>query len=252
MFRYALILVFAATAAAFAQDRIEVDIDTAQKPWNHLEVNNNPDQFQFAIVTDRTGGHRPGVFEDGVRKLNLLQPEFVMSVGDLIEGYTEDPEQIDREWTEFIGFIEQLEMPFFYVPGNHDLSNEVMVEEWKKRFGKLWYHFVYKDVLFLCLDSEDPPDTQMSETQAAYVQTVLARHPDVRWTLVFLHKPMWNRGQDSQGWQKIEQSLQGRPYTMFAGHTHDYYKQVRHDAQYITLATNGRRQRITRAELRRV
>ena len=56
-------------------------------PWNHLELNNDPDHFQFAIVSDRAGGHRPGVFMDAVNKLNLLQPEFVMSVGDLIEGY---------------------------------------------------------------------------------------------------------------------------------------------------------------------
>lgn len=58
-------------------------------PWNHLNLNNDPDNFQFAIVTDRTGGHRPGIFEDAIGKLNLLQPEFVMSLGDLIEGYTD-------------------------------------------------------------------------------------------------------------------------------------------------------------------
>jgi hypothetical protein len=42
------------------------------------------------IVTDRTGGHREHVFRDAMPKVNLLRPAFVMSVGDLIEGYTED------------------------------------------------------------------------------------------------------------------------------------------------------------------
>ena len=55
-------------------------------PWTHLRVNNRPDEFRFAFVTDRTGGARPGVFERAVTQLNLLQPEFVVSVGDLIEG----------------------------------------------------------------------------------------------------------------------------------------------------------------------
>ena len=27
-------------------------------PWTHLNLNNQPKNFQFAIVTDRTGGHR--------------------------------------------------------------------------------------------------------------------------------------------------------------------------------------------------
>ena len=33
--------------------------------------------FRFAILPDRNGGMRPGIFEDAVtQKLNLLQPAF--------------------------------------------------------------------------------------------------------------------------------------------------------------------------------
>ena len=225
--------------AAWAEPAaVKHNVLTDLKPWTHLNLNNDAENFQFVIVTDRTGGHRPGVFMDGVRKINLLQPEFVMSVGDLIEGYTEDLDKLDREWTEFIGFVDQLQMPFFYVPGNHDISNPVMVEEWKKRFGSLYYHFVYRDVLFLCLDTEDPPNTQMSDAQVAYVKRALAENPDVRWTLLFLHKPLWNYDADN-GWKEVEEALQGRKYNVFAGHTHHYFKTQRQDANYIVLATMG-------------
>lgn len=235
----ALVCLVLGTAAA-AQDEIEVYTDTTLNPWTHLEVNNDPDTFQFAIVTDRTGGHRPGVFMDGVRKLNLMQPEFVMSVGDLIEGYTENPEVIDQQWDEFNGFVGQLEMPFFYVPGNHDISNEVMEQEWLERYGKLYYHFVYKDVLFLCLDSEDPPNSQMSEAQAEYVKQTLEAHPDVKWTLVFTHKPLWDYGDpEENGWNRIETLLAGRRHSVFAGHTHHYFKHRKYDSEYIVLATMG-------------
>ena len=40
-------------------------------PWTNLEWNDDPANFQFAIVSDRTGGHRKGIFEDAVGKLNL-------------------------------------------------------------------------------------------------------------------------------------------------------------------------------------
>ena len=86
--------------------RIIIESIEGAKPFTSLDVNNGAKNFQFAIVSDRTGGHRPGIFLDGVRKLNLLQPEFVMSVGDLIEGYTTDKAEIDRHWTECIGFID--------------------------------------------------------------------------------------------------------------------------------------------------
>ena len=136
-----------------------------------------------------TGGHRPGVFKKAMGEVNLLQPEFVICVGDLIEGYIEDKEGLNAQWNEFDGFLNQLEMPFFYVPGNHDISNPVMAEEWQRRFGRSYYHFVYRNVLFLCLNSEDPPGTHISARQVAYVSKTLAENQGVRWTLVFLHKP---------------------------------------------------------------
>src|SRR5262249_10357176 len=103
--------------------RVQVE---ARNPWNHLKVNNKPDTFRFAIVTDRTGGVRPGVFERAVEQLNWLQPEFVVCVGDLIQGGTQDTQKVERQWREFDGFVGKLEMPFFYLPGNHDISNPVM------------------------------------------------------------------------------------------------------------------------------
>jgi hypothetical protein len=222
------------TAAEF-----EVQVDTEAKPWTHLDANDDPARFQFAVVTDRTGGHRPGVFEEGVERLNLLQPEFVMSVGDLIEGYTEDLDELDRQWAEFDGFVDSLDMPFFYVPGNHDISNPLMTEVWKKRLGRDYYHFVYRNVLFLCLNSEDPPPSNISDSQAEYVKLALEQNPEVRWTLVFLHKPLWNVPGD-HGWNKVEDLLRPRKHTVFAGHTHNYFKNVRdHGNQYITLATMG-------------
>ncbi len=207
-------------------------------PWNHLDLNNDPDNFQFAIVTDRTGGHRPGIFESAVGKLNLLQPEFVMSVGDLIEGYTDQQEVLDTEWREFQGFIGQLETPFFYVPGNHDISNPTMAAEWQRRFGASYYHFVYREVLFLCLNSEDQKPTHIGPQQLEYAARALAENPQVRWTLVFLHKPLWEYQQDT-GWAKIEELLKDRRHTVFAGHFHNYLKHVRHHANYFVLATTG-------------
>lgn len=222
--------------------RIIIDIPSQQKPWNNLEWNDSPEQFQFAIVTDRTGGHRPGVFMDGIRKLNLLQPEFVMSVGDFIEGYTEDEARLDAEWTEFNGFIDKLTMPFFYVPGNHDITNKVMETKWKELFGSTYYHFVYKDVLFLCLNSEDnyrgAGKGTIDDAQFEYIKKTLAENQDVKWTLVFLHQPMWIQ-EDTKRWKEVEDLLKNRRHNVFAGHYHRYWKSVRNNGKYIALATTG-------------
>jgi hypothetical protein len=218
--------------------RVTVNAEGRVNPWNHLDFRNDPNAFQFAIVSDRTGGARPGVFEDAVRKLNLLQPEFVMSVGDLIEGYSQDPAEVNTQWDEFQSFIRNLQMPFFYVAGNHDHSNPVMAGIWRKRFGRPYYSFVYRDVLFLCLNSQEPAMHHLSATQAQWVRETLAAHPEVRWTLAFLHTPLWEYPAE-RGWPEIEAALQGRPHTVFAGHYHSYLKSERQDARYYILATTG-------------
>ncbi len=212
-------------------------------PFTSLEVNNGAENFQFAIVSDRTGGHRPGVFLDGVRKLNLLQPEFVMSVGDLIEGYTTDRDEIDRQWTEFNGFIDELTVPFFYVPGNHDYTNEVLAEEWKERFGRDYYHFTYNDVLFLCLNSEDmvrgAGRGTIDDEQYEYIEKTLAENSDVKWTLAFMHQPLWDQ-EGSERWDDVEKLLADRKHTVFVGHRHRYVKYERdHGNNYFILATTG-------------
>lgn len=225
--------------------------ETAQ-PWTSLAALDEPDDFHFAVVTDRTGSHRAGVFAGAMPKINLLAPAFVVSVGDLIEGYTEDQAVLDREWDEMEGFIGQLEAPFFYTAGNHDMNNAVMAETWRQRFGPSYYHFKYKDVLFLVLNSElfgmvEDPDTPVpgpwrQEDQMAFAKQVLGQHSDVRWTIVLVHQPLWDPGPNREingDWLAIEDLLGPRPYTVFAGHYHQYTKARRHDRNYITLATTG-------------
>jgi len=243
---FSLILLSAFAITIFSQENssreIVIDQSGEVHPWNHLELLNDPENFQFAIVTDRTGGHRSGVFEDAVGKLNLLQPEFVISVGDLIEGYTRDSEVIYREWEEFNGFIDKLEMPFFYVPGNHDYINDVMAGIWKELYGPSYYYFTYKDVLFLCLNSEEAMRGSnmggIEKPQYEYVEKVLAENPDVRWTLVYMHQPLWLY--DNSGyWKDIEKLLEERQHTVFVGHYHHYVKYERNNSKYFILATTG-------------
>ena len=213
------------------------------KPWTNLNINDKPGQFQFVVVTDRTGGHRDGVFEKGVERINLLQPEFVMSVGDMIEGYTTDTTEINRQWDEFTGFVNKLQMPYFYVPGNHDITNPVMERIWKERFGPTHYSFVYKDVLFMALNSEDQTRGagrgSISAPQLEWIQKTLETHRDAKWTFLFMHQPLWVQETDPVNWFDVEKLLANRKHTVFVGHRHHYERFERNNSQYYMLATMG-------------
>jgi hypothetical protein len=211
-------------------------------PWTARALRDDPDDFQFVVVTDRTGDARPKVFESAVDKTNLLRPEFVMSVGDLIEGYTENRALIDRQWDEFQSFVDRLDMRFYYVPGNHDMATKALADAWRERFGPAHYSFVHRGVLFLCLNTEDGQKPGLGDEQVDAISRAIDEHPEVRWTLLFMHRPLWLSNEGEPGrlqFERIEKKLAGRPYTVFAGHFHRYTRHVRNDRRYIVLATTG-------------
>ncbi len=156
-------------AAAFSYDPAEFP---GAKPWTSENFKNDPEDFQFAILGDRGGGASPlGTYEHAIEQLNWLQPEFVMSVGDYVEGYTTDQAAMDAQWDEFEAIIAKLEPPFFYVRGNHDVNLPLTRTAWTERRGPQFYHFRYKDVLFIALDTEDaqrPMPPNMEEDIATF------------------------------------------------------------------------------------
>lgn len=280
MFRTAILCAAAMSVASCAPATIEPDFQHEVagdiRPWTHENFDNDADKFTFAVFSDLTGGEREGVFEVAVAQLNLLRPELIVNVGDLIEGESIDRQEIDAQWDSFDERAEKARAPVFYVGGNHDLSGKFLQGVWDERLGQRYYHFVYKNVLFLVLDTEDntPERSQeifelrnqaievaekegwdafaqteyanipenaagnISDAQAAYFERIVAENPSARWTFLLMHKAAWQRG-DESGFVRIEKALSDRPYTVFHGHKHAYEHMERLGRDYIRLATTG-------------
>lgn len=265
----------------FTYDSEEI---SGAKPWTSENFMNDSDNFQFAILGDRGGGaNLLGTYERAIDHLNMLQPEFVMSVGDFVEGYTTVQDEMDEQWDEFEQIIAKLEPPFFYVRGNHDINLPLTRKAWSERRGPQYYHFIYKNVLFIVLDTEDAerpmpenmeediatynrlkkedpekamafiiewmstPEAQEAfghnakvefpEPQRAWLKKILEENKDVRWTFLFLHEPVWNS--PSESFKEMDQMLQDRDFTFFAGHTHYYDYDLINGHEYITVASAG-------------
>lgn len=134
------------------------DLGGDAAPWTGLDRwPQRPQEFSFVLLSDRTGLPKPGVFERAIEATNLLRPDFAIQIGDSIEGYITRQQQLDAEWAEFDHMTAPLQVPLFRLPGNHDISNRTMEADWRRRFGALHYHFRFRDVLFLVLNTQDPP-----------------------------------------------------------------------------------------------
>lgn len=245
------LLIFVSCSFSQTDDYVHIEEEPGPNPWNHLRFKNDEKNFQFAIISDLTGRLRPGVFQDAVRKLNLLQPEFVMTAGDLIEGHTNDASELNHEWDLFFKAVEPLEMPIFYVPGNHDYwyrttqgaagNEEVydMASVYNQRMGRSYYHFVYRDVLFLILNNT-MGDASEIEAEKRYIAETLKKYEDVRWTITFFHyAEAWVGRLDTEIWDYMAPLLKDRPFTSFGANSHQYIKFDKNGRDLINLATTG-------------
>jgi len=263
-------------AAETVGTTIEAELGVGPFPWTKTHADTGGDKFTFAVFSDLSGGEREGVFEVAIAQLNLLRPELIMNVGDLIEGGTDDVAELAAQWDAFDQRARLARAPLFYAGGNHDLTGHVLREVWRERNGPLYYHFVYRNVLFLVLDTEDNTPERMREIHAArdkavaiyktegpdafaqteyanmpersagtvgaeqsrYFLDVIEQNSDVRWTFIFIHKPAWER-EGEENFAAIEAALADRPYTVFNGHVQAYAYRQRHGRDYIQLATTG-------------
>ncbi len=226
-----------------------------------LKLPKEEDTFGFVVFGDRTGGPAEGirVLAQAVTDTNLLDPDLVFTVGDLVNGYNRKDEWMAQA-AEFKAEMQKLRMPWYPVAGNHDIywrgagkpagEHE---QDFEAEFGPLWYAVQHKQCWFLSLysdegnpvtgkkDFSDPDCQRMSDAQFEWLTATLQKAKGARHIFVFLHHPRWlaRYGTD---WQRVHAALaaNGNVTAVFAGHIHRMrFDGVRDGIQYFTVASVG-------------
>ncbi|MEX1024459.1 MAG: metallophosphoesterase [Planctomycetota bacterium] len=252
-----LLVALCASAPAAAQAGIVTD-----RPQHApLRLPADESAFTFAVFGDRTGGPAEGVrvLEQAVRDVNLVGPDLVMTVGDLVQGYNQTPEWL-VQMAEFKSIMDDLACPWFPVAGNHDIywrgARKPAGEHeanYERHFGPLWYAFEHKDAWFIVLftDEGDPatgtksfndPDAQrMSPAQFEWLATTLERAAMARHVFLFVHHPRWIEARYGEDWRRVHALLveTGNVRAVFGGHIHHMRADPADGIDYFALATVG-------------
>jgi len=202
---------------------------------------NTPGTFRFVVMSDNTGGAFPGEWEAAVREINLLRPDFVMCVGDLIEGGTADTNALHQTWwPQFEAMLEPLAAPFYYVAGNHDISNPAMRPVWLARYGvsgESYYSFDRGGCHFVVLDSATAAfDEEFTAKQLAWLTKDVAAARQADHVFVFYHHPQW---ENTNTWPALAGILPAGKTTIFNGHWHKWAHHVPDEIPTYVLGATG-------------
>jgi hypothetical protein len=196
----------------------------------------------FAIVGDRTGEHQGSVYEKVVAEAAKAKPEFMITVGDHIEGYERtDTMKLDREWKEIKAMVAPLKMPFHFTPGNHDITYDNALGTYERNAGKPYYSFDYKKMHFIVLDaSRWEASDSLAPEQLNWLAADLAKSARTKFKFVFFHKPFWTVSVAEGKHDTLHNLFKTYGVSaVFNGHNHMYYTATYDGIRYTAVGSSG-------------
>jgi hypothetical protein len=195
----------------------------------------------FAVIGDRTGDHQPGVYEEAVAEIERLRPDFVVTVGDMIEGYSQDTVLLNKQWDEYFKIVKPFTTPVYFTPGNHDITYSAQEPVYRERVGEPYHSFDVDGIHFVSLDvSRWEASDQLPKEQLDWLTNDLVKNQSAAYKIVIFHKPFWYNSLAS-----------GKPDTLhslfvkygvnavFNGHFHQYFSATYDGIKYTTFSSSG-------------
>lgn len=195
--------------------------------------------FRFSILGDRTGGAQPQIYGRVWREVDMLHPDFVINVGDTIQGGKDAT--APTEWQELRPLWQRYShYPLYFTPGNHDVFSDTSRALYEKETRRpSFYSFNYQDAHFTVLDNSRTND--LSADQIEFLEKDLAAHKDRNPKFVFFHKPYWiallKLGSGEFPLHQVAKKY-GVQH-IISGHGHQFVRMVRDGIAYMEVGSSG-------------
>ena len=193
----------------------------------------------FAILGDRTGNAVPGVYEQIAQEIASHHPDFIINVGDTIEGMN-DGTAADQ-WNAIRPVWKQFgDTPFYLVPGNHDIWSPVSERTWREQTGRPpQYSFDCKGIHVAVLDNSRTE--ALGADQMSFLVSDLAAHASQSPKFVFFHRPFWLLPVKFQN-ATFPLHQAAKKYGVgfvVSGHAHEFDRSELDGVQYVMVGSSG-------------
>lgn len=195
--------------------------------------------FHFSIIGDRTGSAAPQVYGRVWREVDLLHPDFVINVGDTIQGGND--QSVEEEWKELHPLWQRYKQyPLYFTPGNHDIWSDFsrrVYERETRRPG--FYSFNYQDAHFTVLDNSR--SSTLDKEQLEFLEKDLEANRNREPKFVFFHKPFWI-ALLKLGSGEFPLHQLARKYGVshvISGHGHQFLRLSRDGIVYLEVGSSG-------------
>jgi predicted phosphodiesterase len=153
-------------------------------------------EFTFVVLGD-SQFHLPNTFNRIIDEIVFLYPSFVIQVGDMIGGYVDDLDEFRAQWKRFRAQIAPLgEIPFYPVPGNHDLLDASRKPAGEKIYqdvwGELYYSFDYHNSHVVVLNTDEGEGSKIVGEQLRWLERDLDKARSQEHIFVFFHRPIYS------------------------------------------------------------
>jgi hypothetical protein len=210
---------------------------------------------RIVILPDRTTGNDAGLsyVDEAVEDINRLRPDAVIAIGDMVQGYTRNPAEWNRQADDHLARVQRLQVPFLPLIGNHDVisgtrkgGDRTYERMYRERYGPRWYRADFDHLVALVLDSDEPCDgrsPRLGEAQIQWLKDELTSlQADPRALAVLVHRPLWRTGPARAEWDsQVHPALvDAKVDAVIAGHLHSLQMEEPRDGiTYLVVGACG-------------
>ncbi|MBE3094280.1 MAG: metallophosphoesterase, partial [Actinobacteria bacterium] len=218
--------------------------------------------FSFTVAGDNRPANnelpQSAVFQEILNSMKHENPSFFVNTGDIINGNTQNPSILERQFSDYIHATSVLALPMYVSPGNHDVANSVSREFFEKLFldsgSEFFYSFKFEGINFIILDAYEPGNWGAVKGQELlWLESVLAKMKDEE-VFIFVHPPVYsvlNPDCITDGSKHVAfSSKKNQDYIrelfkkfnvdgVFHGHEHLFNKQNIDGTEYIITGCSG-------------